>query len=138
MDASELSAEIAPELPGNGAADPPSVVVMDAEARRVKLNARHNDTGIEPLGDRVLVRRIAEREMQGNVAIPEAHREKPVEGTVLAIGPGRDLESGYVLPCRVAPGDRIVFGRFAGVDLPEEYGKDLLLCRNDEILAVRS
>ncbi len=122
MNTDELTQEIAPELPANGE-DHGTYPLL-------------NDTGIEPLGDRILIRRIAERETAGSIAIPEAHREKPVEGIVLAVGPGR-TEGRYIVPPRTPLGARVMFGRYAGVDLADECGPGLLMCRDDEIMAVR-
>lgn len=83
---------------------------------------------VEPLGDRVLVRRDPEQtETKGGLAKPDTAQEKPLIGTVIARGPDAK---------RVLPGDRVVFGRFGGLDLPEELdlGKDLVMLREGEIL----
>ena len=131
-DSETLTAEFAPELPGNG-----GVKEEPAEVAAAHFTNPWNDTGIEPLGDRVLVRRSPEREMIGSIAIAQANREQQIDGTVLATGPGRALENGMLLLPLVSPGTRILFGRFAGVDLPPELlGKDLVMMRGDEILAI--
>ena len=137
-DNEQLTAEFAPELPeivpvpdGNGSADPGTL------AEDLRWVNAWNDTGIEPLGDRILVRRTPEREKIGSIAIAEAHREQQIDGTVLATGPGRALENGMLLLPLVSPGTRVMFGRYAGVDLPPDLlGKDLVMMRGDEILAV--
>lgn len=91
---------------------------------------------IVPMADRILVERLPEREQVRGIHVPDAAKVKPVEGIVLATGRGRELENGYILPNRVDVGDRILYGLYAGVELPEEYGKNLLFLRNDEVLAV--
>ena len=127
--------EIAPEPPGNGSVHADVDPGPPAEFHRW-MNP-FNDTGIEPLGDRILVKRTPEREMIGSIAIAEANREQQIDGTVLATGPGRALENGMLLLPLVSPGTRVMFGRYAGVDLPPDLlGKDLVMMRGDEILAV--
>lgn len=95
---------------------------------------------VEPLYDRVLVQQDPEKETigAGLLVAAEEHREKPLQGTVVAVGCGRLMDSGSVVPPRVAVGDRVIFGRFNGVDLPEDLlGKNLKIMREDEIMAVR-
>lgn len=99
---------------------------------------------MEPLHDRVLVRRFAESEARsaGGLHIPEMAREKPIEGEVLAVGQGRILENGTKIPLDVRPGDRVLFGKFAGTKVPEsaypgitlERGEEVTILREDEIL----
>jgi len=89
-----------------------------------------------PLFDRVLVkRRETEEVSQGGLYIPPAHQEKPQEGIVVRIGVGRILDNGTQLGSSVSPGDVIVFGKFAGVEVSEPDA-DLVL-REDEIIGVR-
>ncbi len=89
---------------------------------------------ITPLHDRVLVRRLEEKEsVKGGIIIPDTAREKPQEGEVVAVGNGR-WEKGQLIPLDVKPGDRILFGKYSGNDIKiddEEY----MILKEDEILA---
>ena len=91
---------------------------------------------IRPLQDRVLVKRVAEEEKsKGGIIIPDTAKEKPVEGEVFAVGPGRVQKDGKVRPLDVKKGDRILFGKYGGTDVKLD-GQDLLIMREDDILAV--
>jgi chaperonin GroES len=89
---------------------------------------------ITPLHDRVLVRRLEEKEtVKGGIIIPDSAKEKPQEGEVIAVGNGR-REKGELIPLDVKPGDRILFGKYSGNDITiddEEY----MILKEDEILA---
>jgi chaperonin GroES len=89
---------------------------------------------ITPLHDRVLVRRLEEKEtVKGGIIIPDSAKEKPQEGEVIAVGNGR-REKGELIPLDVKPGDRILFGKYSGNDITiddEEY----MIMKEDEILA---
>lgn len=89
---------------------------------------------ITPLHDRVLVRRLEEKEVvKGGIIIPDSAKEKPQEGEVIAVGSGH-REKGELIPLDVKPGDRILFGKYSGNDIKiddEEY----LILKEDEILA---
>jgi len=91
---------------------------------------------VRPLHDRLLVRRIEEKEMaRGGIIIPDTAKEKPMEGKVLAVGNGRVLENGTTLALDVKVGDRILFGKYSGNEIKIE-GEDVLIVREDEVLAV--
>jgi len=91
---------------------------------------------VKPLQDRVLVKRVEKEEKTaGGIIIPETAKEKPSEGEVVAIGPGRILEDGKVLPLDVKAGDNVLFGKYAGTDVNID-GDEYLLMREDEILCV--
>ena len=89
---------------------------------------------VTPLHDRVLVRRLEEKEtVKGGIIIPDTSKEKPQEGEVVAVGAGR-REKGELIPLDVKVGDRILFGKYSGSDIKiddEEY----LILKEDEILA---
>ena len=92
---------------------------------------------IRPLHDRVLVKRVnpEEKTSTGGIIIPDTAKEKPQEGEVVAVGPGKMLEDGKVQPMNVKAGDRILFGKYSGTDVKideEEY----LIMREDDILGV--
>jgi chaperonin GroES len=93
-------------------------------------------SGVLPLHDRVLVKRVevAER-TPGGVLIPDTAQEKPVEGDVLAVGPGTRDGVGVIHPLDVKVGDRVVFGKWAGTELLIE-GEDRLILKEADILGV--
>ncbi|MCL6481145.1 MAG: co-chaperone GroES [Firmicutes bacterium] len=89
---------------------------------------------ITPLHDRVLVKRIEEKEtVRGGIIIPDTAKEKPQEGEVIAVGAGR-MEKGERIPLDVKPGDRVLFGKYSGTDIKIE-DEEYLILREDEILA---
>jgi chaperonin GroES len=91
---------------------------------------------VRPLRDRLLVRRIEEKEMaKGGIIIPDTAKEKPMEGKVLAVGNGRVLENGKTLPLDVKVGDRILFGKYSGNEIKID-GEEVLIVREDEVLAI--
>ena len=91
---------------------------------------------IRPLYDRIVVKRVEEKEqMKGGLYIPDSAKEKPQEGEVIAVGKGKRLEDGKVIPLDVQPGDRILFGKYSGSDIKlddDEY----LIMREDEVLGI--
>ncbi len=91
---------------------------------------------IRPLQDRVLVQRIEEEEKsKGGIIIPDTAKEKPQEGKVVAVGPGRLDEDGKRTPLSVKPGDRVLFGKYAGSEI-EVDDENYLIMREEDILAV--
>lgn len=89
---------------------------------------------ITPLHDRVLVRRLEERQTAKNgIIIPDTAKEKPQEGEVIAVGAGK-IEKGKRVPLDVKPGDRILFGKYGGNDITLE-GEEYLILREEDILA---
>ena len=89
-----------------------------------------------PLNDRVLVERLGEEEKtKGGIVIPDTAQEKPKEGRVLAVGPGRVGEDGKLRPLEIRKGDRVLFGKYAGTEIRLD-GKDRLILREEDILAV--
>jgi chaperonin GroES len=91
---------------------------------------------IRPLHDRVVVKRIEEKEtVQGGIIIPDTAKEKPQEGEVVAVGQGKRMEDGKLVPLDVKAGDRILFGKYSGSEIKLE-GEEFLIIREDEILGV--
>jgi chaperonin GroES len=89
---------------------------------------------ITPLHDRVLVRRLEEKEsIKGGIIIPDSAKEKPQEGEVIAVGSGR-REKGELIPLDVKAGDRILFGKYSGNDITID-GEEFMIMKEDEILA---
>lgn len=91
---------------------------------------------IKPLGDRVLVHPIEEKETKkGGIIIPDTAKEKPQEGKIIAVGPGKTTEDGKVLPLAVKKGDKVIFGKYAGTEIKLD-GEDYMLMREDDILGI--
>jgi chaperonin GroES len=88
-----------------------------------------------PLHDRVIVKRIQEEEKSaGGIIIPDTAKEKPQEGKVIAVGPGKQ-EDGKVIPLGVKVGDKILFGKYSGTEIKLD-GEEHLIMREDDILGV--
>ena len=91
---------------------------------------------VRPLHDRVIVKRIEEEETtKGGIIIPDTAKEKPQEGEVVAVGTGKRLEDGKILPLEVKEGDRVLFGKYSGTEIKVEDTEYLIL-REDEILGI--
>jgi chaperonin GroES len=91
---------------------------------------------IRPLADRIVVKRHAsEEKTKGGIIIPDTAKEKPVEGTVVAVGNGKVLKNGKVRAMDVKPGDRILFGKYAGNEIKLD-GVEHVILGEDEVLAV--
>ena len=91
---------------------------------------------VKPLHDRILVKRIEEKEaVQGGIIIPDTAKEKPMEGTVVATGPGKMLEDGKRSKMDIKKGNRILFGKYSGTDIKIEE-EELVIMREDDVLAV--
>ena len=93
---------------------------------------------VQPLRDRVLIKRIEEQEtIKGGIIIPDTAKEKSQEGEVIAVGTGKMLENGSIVALEVKEGDRILFGKYSGTEIKVE-GQDYLILREDEIIGVFS
>ena len=91
---------------------------------------------IRPLYDRIVVKRIEEQEQKvGGLFIPDSAKEKPQEGEVVAVGKGKRLEDGKIIPLDVQVGDRILFGKYSGSDITLS-GDEFLIMREDEVLGI--
>ena len=89
-----------------------------------------------PLHDRVMIRRIdPEGKTSGGIIIPDTAQEKPMEGEIVAAGPGKRDEKGKVVPLDVKAGDRILFGKYSGAEIKVE-GEECLILREEEVLGV--
>jgi chaperonin GroES len=93
---------------------------------------------IRPMGDKVVVKSsTAEERTAGGIVLPDAAREKPQQGTVVAVGPGRVLESGDRAPMAVQVGETVIFSKYGGNEIKLD-GEELLILDQDSIYAVRS
>jgi chaperonin GroES len=89
-----------------------------------------------PLHDRVVVRRLeAEEKTAGGIIIPDTAKEKPMEGEVIAAGPGARNEAGALVPLDVKAGDRILFGKWSGTEVKLD-GEDLLIMKESDIMGI--
>ena len=91
---------------------------------------------VRPLHDRIIVHRLEEGEQQiGGIIIPDTAKEKPQQGTVIAVGNGKVNDDGTRIPLDVKAGDRILFGKYSGQEIKLD-GQEYLIMKEDEVLAV--
>ena len=91
-----------------------------------------------PLHDRVVVRRLEEDERStGGIIIPDTAKEKPMQGEVIAVGPGARNEAGDIVPLDVKAGDRILFGKWSGTEVKMD-GEELLIMKESDVMGVLS
>ena len=91
---------------------------------------------IRPLEDRILVKRIDEKEQKrGNIIIPDTAKEKPMQGEIIAVGPGARDESGKLVPLDVKKGDRVLFGKWSGTEVKID-GEELAIMKESDIFGV--
>ena len=92
---------------------------------------------IKPLGDRVIVKPLeAEEKTKGGLVLPDTAKEKPQEGKVVAVGKGKVLDSGSVQSPEVKIGDKVLYGKYSGNEITTKEGDELLIMREEDILAV--
>ena len=91
---------------------------------------------VRPLHDRILIKRIEEKEtVKGGIIIPDTAKEKPQEAEVIAVGHGKKTEEGKVIPLDVKAGDRILFGKYSGTEIKLD-NEEFLIIREEEVLGV--
>ena len=91
---------------------------------------------IRPLYDRIIVKRLeAETKTKSGLFIPDSAKEKPIQGSVVAVGNGKVLDDGKVRALEVKEGDRILFGKYSGTEIKLD-GEEHLILREDEVLAI--
>jgi chaperonin GroES len=89
-----------------------------------------------PLHDRVVVRRLEEEQKtKSGIIIPDTAKEKPMEGEVVAVGPGARNEKGEIVPLDVKAGDRILFGKWSGTEVKLD-GEELLIMKESDVMAI--
>lgn len=90
---------------------------------------------LRPLGDRIIVKGTSAREVsRGGIVLPDSAQEKPTEGEVVAVGPGRVLDNGQTAPIEVKAGDKIVYQKYGGTEVKVD-GEDYIILRQDDVLA---
>jgi chaperonin GroES len=98
--------------------------------------AQATQTKLRPLHDRVLVKRLeAQDEKHGSLIIPDSAKEKPQQGTVVAVGAGRVTDAGQTIPAAVKAGDRILFGKYSGSEVTLD-GEDYLVMKEEDVLGI--
>ncbi|MFQ5889960.1 MAG: co-chaperone GroES [Gemmatimonadota bacterium] len=91
---------------------------------------------IHPLADRIVVEPIEEtEEMRGGLYIPDTAKEKPQQGKVIAVGPGRRTDDGELIPVELKIGDRVLYGKYSGTEVSLD-GTELLIVKESDVLAV--
>jgi chaperonin GroES len=91
---------------------------------------------VKPLNDRVLVKRLEEVQVtKGGIVIPDTAKEKPIEGKIVAVGPGKMSDAGKRMTLQVKKGDKVLFGKYAGTEIKME-GEEYLMMREEDILAI--
>ena len=91
---------------------------------------------LRPLHDRVIIKRLEEeRKTASGIVIPDTAAEKPDQGEVLAVGPGKKNEDGKIVPVDVKVGDKVLFGKYSGTEVKVD-GEELVLLREEDVLAV--
>ncbi len=92
---------------------------------------------IKPLGDRIVVKPLeAESKSKGGILLPDTAKEKPQEAKVVAVGKGKTLENGTVAAPEVKVGDKVLFGKYSGNEITTKEGEELLILREEDILAI--
>ncbi len=91
---------------------------------------------IKPLADRIVIEALEDtEEMRGSLYIPDTAKEKPMQGTVIATGPGRRSEEGEVVPVELSVGDRVLYGKYSGTEVTVD-GTEFLIIKESDVLAV--
>jgi len=92
---------------------------------------------IQPLGDRVVIKPLeAENKTKGGIVLPDTAKERPQEGEVIAVGKGRVLEDGKFQALEVKVGDRVLYAKYSGNEITTPEGQELLIMREEDILAI--
>jgi chaperonin GroES len=92
---------------------------------------------VKPLEDRVVVKPSTEEERtKGGIVLPDTAKERPQEGEVIAVGPGKLLDSGERAPMDVKPGDKVIFAKYGGTDIKID-GEEYMILRQSDILAIK-
>ncbi len=92
---------------------------------------------LKPLNDRIVIKAVAaEEKTAGGIILPDAAQEKPTEGEVVAVGPGKTLDNGKVAALEIKPGDRIIYAKYGGTEI--KLGSDeFIILRQDDVLAIK-
>ena len=92
---------------------------------------------MKPLGDRIVIKPLeAEAKTKGGIVLPDTAKEKPQEGKVVAVGKGKVAENGNVVALEVKVGDKVLYGKYSGNEIATKDGEELLIVREEDILAI--
>ncbi len=92
---------------------------------------------MQPLGDRVVVKPLeAEEKTKGGIVLPDTAKEKPQEGKIVAVGKGKMLENGKLQPLEIKVGDKVLYAKYSGTEITTKQGEELLILREEDILAI--
>jgi chaperonin GroES len=92
---------------------------------------------LKPLGDRIIVKVASQEEVtRGGIVLPDTAKEKPQEGEVIAVGPGRVLDNGKTAPVEIGVGDKVLFAKYGGTEVKVD-GEEYIILRQDDVLAIR-
>lgn len=93
---------------------------------------------LKPLGNRVVIKRSSHSVSKGGILLPETAQEKPKTGEIIAVGPGKTLENGQLVPMQVKVGDKVLFSTYAGssVNVQDQSDDEILVMSEDDILAI--
>ena len=92
---------------------------------------------IQPLADRIIVRTLdAEETTKGGIVLPDTAKEKPQEGEIVAVGKGKTIDDGSIQALEVKKGDRILYGKYSGTEISTKDGKDYLIMKEEDVLAL--
>jgi len=92
---------------------------------------------IKPLGDRIVVKPLeAEAKTKGGIVLPDTAKEKPQEGKIVAVGKGKVLDNGTTQAPEVKVGDKVLYGKYSGNEITTKEGEELLIMREEDILAI--
>jgi chaperonin GroES len=109
---------------------------MGSKTLKTNRSEEKSKMKVKPLHDRVIVKRMeGDDKTKGGIIIPDTAKEKPVEGLIEAVGDGKILEDGKVIPLQVKVGDKVLFGKYAGTEIKIE-GSEFLIMREDDIIAI--
>lgn len=90
----------------------------------------------KPLGNRILVKRLKAQTTKGGILLPDSAQEKPRQGEVVAIGPGKLEKNGAIKPMELRVGDQVLFSSFAGTEVKAADGEEILIMSEEDVLAV--
>jgi len=104
---------------------------------RFNILTRRSQVNLKPLADRIIVKPLeAEDVTKGGIVLPDTAKEKPQEGEVVAVGDGKVLDNGQVQALTVKVKDRVLYGKYSGTEITTKDGQELLIMREDDVLAI--